>query len=428
MKLAMTYLQKHNAGFFTIMFVFLALLYSILYCSKFQRTSSTGVIELDDGFRAISSNGKWLVLFYTPWCSRSIDLFLCLEDIASNKSITGLLVAKLDVNTYKTFSSSIGITSTPTVLFYNYGIKYELSGDLSKISLLGYIESISANLLVEISEQSQFRRILVEHKVFFLCIYNETVNTLIHEMYSNAAIGLKHKAKFFYALNIIFHKEIFSYPSFVVYKNSQPYFYEGEISVLRLNRWIHQEQYDIFPQIHYSDMYHIVSNSKNLLLGIFAYSDDHSIETQKWNKTIFTLARERKFIDNIFILSTSSCDIIEKVIGACPKLPRFVIWNTSNLLYFELGIYMKERFAPEVDLNITILEQFIKMVLRRETISISGYSYWFAVEAIFADISGSQMRLLYFYPIFIKLFPLILISVCFVSCLYIRRSVYNGVD
>lgn len=395
------------------MFFFLVCMCFFIHSVDPQSMISSRVHELGDRFRTDRFTGKWLVLFYTPWCERSINFFSYWDEIAENYSITGLRVAKLDINTHRKSGASIGITSTPTIIFYNFGVQYTLDGELDKNAVVRHIESINENLLVELHDYSNLTTILLENDVIFLCVYNGTVDNSVQEIYHYAAINFKHKAKFFFTSKLHPDNHFIYFPNFVVYKNTRPYYYDGVISPGDLKLWVHQEHYPIFPFVHYSDMHHIITNSKNRLVGIFAYQDDLSSVSQLWNDTIYSIALQRKFNGNIFIISTFSCNIIQNVIGDCPSLPRFVLWNTSTLFYFELGVYLNDMHLSVNSLNINILEEFIKNVIRDEVIPISGFSYWFAIVAILSDVYLAQMGLLYSYPLS-SIFSIVVISV--LSC------------
>ena len=382
------------------------------------------VFELDDQFRTDRYTGKWLVLFYTPWCERSIILFSFWDEIANSYSYTGLRVAKLDINAYRKSSASIGITSTPTIIFYNFGIHYLLDGDLSKNAVIRHIESINADLLIELHDYSNFPSLIIEYNVLFLCVYNGTVDNDVQRIYHGAAISFKHKAKFFFTTRLHPENPLIYFPNFVVYKNLQPYYYDGVVSAIDLKRWVLQEHLPIFPLVQYSDMYHILANWKHELVGIFAYENILSSVTQLWNDTIYTLALQRKFNGNIFIFSTFSCSIIKNVIGDCPSLPRFVLWNTSNLFYFELGVYLNDARLSVNSLNNDLLKEFILKVIRSELVPISGFSYVFAIEAIISDIYLAHMGLIYSYPLTSTICIIIILVLSCGSCVNVLYTMY----
>ena len=412
------------------MFFSLVCIYIFIHSVESKNMTASRVFELGDQFRTDRFNGKWLVLFYTPWCERSINFFGFWDEVANNYSVTGLRVAKLDINVYRKSGASIGITSTPTIIFYNFGIQYVLDGDLSKDAVIRHIESINADLLIELHDYSNFPTLLLENSVIFLCVYNGTIDSSVQQIYQNTAIGFKHKAKFFYTSKSHPDNLLIQFPIFVVYKSTQPYYYDGIISAVDLKRWVLQEHYPVFPLVQYSDMHHIIGNWEHKLVGIFAYEDNLSSATQLWNATIYTLARQRKFIRNVFIFSTFSCNIIQNIIGDCPSLPRFVLWNTSNLMYFELGVYLNDMHLSVDDLNNCILEEFVQKVIRKEIIPISGFSYGFAIEAIISDIYLAQMGLLYSYPFVSKIciiFFLVLSCGSCVNFLYILYLHFSNI-
>ena len=400
------------------------ILHLLLLCSFCRIRGKSQVMELDESFRAIRFKGKWLVLFYSPWYASLNELFLNWEELANIFSITGLRVAKFDTNANRKVSGIIGIRATPTILFYNYGIEYEFTGKISKVSILHFTEAINAELLKEIVDYSNFSSLVTNNPVLFLCVYNGTLDTRFHEIYTKGAIGLKHRNKFYFTTNTTAFNNSYMNPNIIVYKISQPYYYEGEHSLIYLSDWIYNEQFELFPYVHSSEMPYIVSNCRDKLIGIFVYIENTSFLTQLWNKTIYKLTKERKFHDHLLVITTHACTTIEKIIGVCPTLPKFIVWNSSNLVYFDFDVYLNDHDVDKLEISLSLVEEFVIKILQKDIISISGYSYFFAVNAILTDIFVAQMSLIYSYPFISLIFMLLLILFSFISCFNFMKSIY----
>ena len=394
---------------------FLICVYLLLLCSLCQSGGKSRVVELDESFRVIRYKGKWLVLFFSPWCPNLSELFLYWEDLANNLSITGLRVSTLNTNLNREVSKIIGIYSTPTILFYNNGIEYEYTGRIDRALISRFIESVNGELLTNIIDCSNMSNFVELNPVLFLCVYNGTIITSFQEIYTKAAIGLKHRNKFLFTTNITAFNNSYMNPNIFVYKLSHAYYYEGEHSLGHLAEWIFDEHLESFPQIHLSEMYYIASNCKHKLIAIFIY-DENSFLMQLWNNTIFSIAKDRKFHARLLIITTHECTIVEKIIGICPPLPSFIVWNSSNLEYFDLGIFLNDYNIDKFKITITVVEDFLTKVIQKDTIAFSGYSYFFAISAILTDILVGQKSLIYSYPFMTLMSILLLILLSVITC------------
>ena len=388
-----------------------------------QSGNQSQIMELDESFRSIRYKGKWLVLFYSPWCTSFSDLFLYWEELAKSLFITGIRVSKFDTHANRKASGVIGIRSTPTILFYDNGIEYEYTGKFSRISISRFIESINSELLTNIIDYSNLSTLVNLNPVLFLCVYNGTVDTRFHEIYTKAAIGLKHRSKFFFTTNKTAFNNSYMNPNIIVFKISQPYYYEGDHSQIHLSDWLYHEHFESFPHVHLSELSYIASNCRYKLIGIFIYMDNTSFLTQLWNSTLFKIAKERKFHQHLLFVTMNACTIIEKIIGVCPSLPLFVVWNSSNLDYFDFGIYLNDNNIDKLEITISVVEDFFIKILQKDIKSISGYSYFFAVNAILTDILVAQMSLIYTYPFVSLISMLILIFLSSISCFNYLRSI-----
>ena len=392
--------------------------------SSFSIQSSL-VHEMNNDFRVVRYQGKWLVLFYTPWCTQCNELLLFWEDLAEQFSFSDLKIAKLNVNTFRKSSKVIGILFTPTIIFYDNGLEYQLKGEISRLTINRFVDNLNNALLNEIDDDANLTTLTTMYKMqtFYICVYNRTIDTRIHSIYTQAAIELKYKSKFFFTKNHSLFSVVESYPYFVAFKNGIKIIYDGIISVSQLNFWIKEESYSQFQTITLSDLPDIISISKRKYISIFVFENDSFI-SQEWNKSIHMLHNNIDCFDGLFAFFYSySCSIISKVMGICPKLPKFVVWNISDLSYYDYEIFILNNDAMNESFNFKTMKQFLHMVRKKEIIPISGYSYWYVLSSIYADLYAAQMGIYYSHPILCAVFCIIFLIFFCVLCYKMFKTI-----
>jgi thioredoxin domain-containing protein 10 len=73
------------------------------------------VYEMDDRIIEYSSQGKWLIIFYAPWCGHCRKLETILDDIGKYYRDRMVNVAKVDATKYVKSSNHFEIRGYPTI-------------------------------------------------------------------------------------------------------------------------------------------------------------------------------------------------------------------------------------------------------------------------------------------------------------------------
>lgn len=88
------------------------------------------------------SEGVVIVDFWAPWCKSCRKLSPVLDKIAKDKNLN-IKVAKLNVDSYKSFAIEKGIKILPTTIIYKDGKEItRITGTYSKEDILKIIEPI----------------------------------------------------------------------------------------------------------------------------------------------------------------------------------------------------------------------------------------------------------------------------------------------
>lgn len=92
-------------------------------------------------FKMFTRNGLVLVDFWAGWCNPCKMLTPILNDIADNKSVEGLSIAKLNVDQYQQVAAKYKVRSLPTMLIFKDGKEvHRIVGVKTKKALLKEIQ------------------------------------------------------------------------------------------------------------------------------------------------------------------------------------------------------------------------------------------------------------------------------------------------
>lgn len=105
---------------------------------------SQNLKHLDDtNFNTEIAQGVTFVDFYADWCGPCRMIAPIVEELANE--MDGVKIAKLDIESAQTTTSSLGITSIPTMILFKDGKEVKrIVGIRDKESLKGMIQAASA--------------------------------------------------------------------------------------------------------------------------------------------------------------------------------------------------------------------------------------------------------------------------------------------
>eukprot|EP01121_Diplochlamys_sp_Union-15-3_P020760 TRINITY_DN8186_c0_g4_i3.p1 TRINITY_DN8186_c0_g4~~TRINITY_DN8186_c0_g4_i3.p1 ORF type:complete len:256 (-),score=48.20 TRINITY_DN8186_c0_g4_i3:587-1354(-) len=126
----------------------------LLFALCLHSVSANVVVLTDANFTEQTSQGKWLVEFYAPWCPHCHHLDPIFSEASNRVPEAKLKFAKLDCTTSTLVANAQGIRGYPTLKYFRGGISSDYKGGRSIEELLAFAKKVVSPPVTIVNAQS----------------------------------------------------------------------------------------------------------------------------------------------------------------------------------------------------------------------------------------------------------------------------------
>lgn len=314
------------------------------------------VIEMDDRLIDLSAQGKWLVMFYAPWCGHCRKLEPVMDEVAQfYKDKSPVTIVKVDATRFVKTASHFEIKAYPTVKFISGKKIINFSGERRKSDIIDFISKADSPRVTRILNEIDFEHSKTKHKHFFLLIStaNDESTSLVKEFYELANIYFL-DAYFYHAKpeQVLKAIEVNNTPTIGVIKENE--FFRFDINQQELVNFVKSERFLTFTEITMSNFHNLIETRKTLIiLNLDTENKLRDKQNKKLVKLYKTFSKENRALTHkeFQFGYVDRSDLLNGIAIWTLTAPLLFVFNTTAYTYsmFEL---IHESNLSLIDLNI----------------------------------------------------------------------------
>lgn len=243
------------------------------------------VYEMDDRIIEYSSQGKWLIIFYAPWCGHCRKLDLILDDIGKHLQVvnrkTSVQVAKVDATRYVKAAQHFQIRGYPTIRYVSGPDAFNFNGERTVDDIVEFVDRADAPRIGKIFTDAELETACEKIKLFFVLIAREVVkngsDTDTSEEFSDLA-NIHFLDTFFYQVHPsqfakYAHLDESDVPRVAVVKEKEIIIHDPSTGQ-SLDEFIRMEKFLTFAQISLTNFHNLMNTKKWLVILLVNSADD----------------------------------------------------------------------------------------------------------------------------------------------------------
>ncbi|XP_026689516.2 protein disulfide-isomerase TMX3-like [Ciona intestinalis] len=368
------------------------------------------VLELDERFLKVESQGLWLVMFYAPWCGHCKNLEPTWIEVGAElaKGNSEVSVARLDATKYSAITSKYQVRGFPTIKFFKHGTTFDYDGPRSKENIVSFVNRAKGPSVVDIHNHAEFLQIKQRSTVFFA--YVGAADTNLRKMFDEIANTLFTSIDFYSIRDVSLLKgmKIETTPTVVVFKDKK--FYEMPANPMSsdfVQMWIRSEQFPSYNALT-GMSYHSLRGA-GLRFAVAAVN-----KNDKFNTTMKDIALKRNYPYTFCWVEGNG--IVNSMTYGTISVPNMVVFDTNSYEYYTLC----EEGDCESKLNEKEVTKFFKDIKEGVIEPKGGRGFWQQTKRFVTDAVGSVVGFFRESPIIaslVILLPTVVISgLCVCLC------------
>lgn len=390
----------------------------ILLVGLYQITGLAGkVIEMDDRIIDFSTQGKWLVTFYAPWCGHCRKLEPIMEEVSKYYSDRGQInIAKIDATQFHKSANHFEIKAYPTIKFISGKKVIDYSGERRRDDIIDFISKAESPRVTKTLNQIDFEHSKTKHKLFFLLVSSpEDSESKLTKLYYDLANIYFLDAYFYHATPEQIKKtaDVGSTPIVGVIKENE--FFEHDPNVQPLEAFVQNERFLTFGEVTMSNFHKLIETKKNLII-LNLNSENKVIEkqTRKLKRSFSQFSKlHRQQTHKEFLFGyVDKSDLLNGVAIWSLPAPLLFIFNTSTYTYSVKDL-IDEKSKVLFDLDISEVLNDI----RNDKLEIhGGHSYFRQLRRPLWELYRAIIEMFFeapFLSLLIFGFPFSVISIVF---------------
>jgi len=373
----------------------------------FFSLSNAQVLEFDDKFPAAAKEGKWLVMFFAPWCGHCKHMEPVWQEVAMRMKVNSpdVHVGKLDCTKHSSIASIYGVRGFPTIKFFRDGQSYDYNSARNANSLVAFVQKASGPVVEKIQENGLLQQRVSENKVLFT--YVGTDVDPLWNSFKDTAKSLFTSLPFVSIHpNLVKDLNLKQTPAVLVFKDDTYYVMPANVkSAIEMKVWVHIERIPSFPAIDGSTYSKLKATGRKLAVSIFKE------EGSEFNTTVGEIALKRKH--PFTFCWSKGTDVINSLTYATIDTPELVVFDPASQTYYLFSDHYPAAATQEN------MEKFLDDVKEERISSKGGYSMWAIVKRFISEMLMSLMGFFQESPIITSLVIIIPTVVITFLCVFI---------
>lgn len=343
---------------------------------------SAGVLEFDDKFPAVSKQGKWLIMFYAPWCGHCKHMEPVWKEVSQRMSGSDVQVGRLDCTKYSSIASMYGVRGFPTIKFIREGKTFDYNGARTTNNLVTFVNRASGPIVEKLQSEQSLKEKIVENSVMFTYVGTEVDD--LWKVYEEAAQSLFTELYFTTIHpNLIKSIKLKSSPAILVFKDNTFYVMDKQFDSYEMIRiWMYIERLPSFPELNGHTYSKLKSTGRKMAISIVEERND------KLNETVGSIALKRE--QPFSFCWTLGNSIVNSLTYATIPVPNLVVFDSTSQTYYLLSEHAKKIDQDEVVDEVydeSAIQQFLDDVKNGEMSPMGGMSIWQQIKRTAFDIA-----------------------------------------
>ena len=312
----------------------------LLYAQMHVATGSKeGIVyEMDDRIIDYTTQGKWLIMFYAPWCGHCKKLEPVFDEIGKYYEGKMNNIAKVDATRYIKAANHFQIKGYPTIKFVYGKANLNFHGERKKEDIIEFMERADAPRVSLAYHELDFEN--VKHKIplfFLLVARKEDEDSQMKKEYFELAEKHFLDAYFYYAHPDHIKKtvKIKTTPRVGVIKDSD-FSYFDPTEYTSMEQFVKLEQFLTFAEISLTNFHNMLDTKKILVILLIDPKDESKLpQTRKLRQAfkIYSKTQKRKYQKEFQFGFTENNDLLNGIaIWTLPR-PILFILNTTSYQY-----------------------------------------------------------------------------------------------
>nr|CAB3267136.1 protein disulfide-isomerase TMX3-like [Phallusia mammillata] len=368
------------------------------------------VLELNERFGEVNSQGNWLVMFYAPWCGHCKHLEPTWLEIGRQMAIDSpdVAIARLDATKYSSLTSQYGVRGFPTIKFFKFGRQFEYNGARTKQSIMSFALRAKGPEVLPLKSVLDLKQAKKDKPVFYLYVGDD--NTALKSAYNKAASLLFTNLDFYSCPKSFLPKEINTElsPTVLVFKDEKYYEIPKDgAEAGAIDIWIRLEQFPSYNHLTGSSYHSLNSARRRFAIAVVDGN-------KQMNSTLQSVALERRYPfifcwieDNKIANSMTYSTILS---------PNLLVYDGQSYEYFVLN----DEDKALVELSENNMRGFLDDVKMGKITGKGGRGFWQQVKRSISDFLFSIVGMFQESPIITSLVIIVptvlIIGMCVCLC------------
>lgn len=378
------------------------------------------VLELDERFREAKNSGKWLVMFYAPWCGHCKQLEPTWMEVGQHmfESKSDVQVARVDCTKFSSLASDFQVRGFPTIKFITGGISYEYRGSRSKNDIIGFANKAQGSPVTDLGRALDIETAESKHEVLFL--YVGEGQSKLKGLYSQLAKQLFLQINF-YSTKPEFlpdGMQVSSSPMILVLKDGSHFempYSADDADLDKLVKWVVSEQHPAFSELAGGSYGKLKSTGKSLVVMVLPDAD---------SEDLFDIGEEigmarHKILHSKYVFCwVTGNKIVNSITYGTISVPNVLVYDHVSMEYYVMSEWNKD--DSEITYHKSEVLSFLRDVSEGKVPAQGGSGFLQKIKMLLLDLINTVTTLFSESPILgsivIVVPTLIITCLCYCLC------------
>ncbi|CAF0717772.1 unnamed protein product [Brachionus calyciflorus] len=346
-------------------FIFYTLTLMICWLGKIkcdEQEEEPLVYEMDDRVIDFTTQGKWIIMFYAPWCGHCKKLEPVFEELGKYYKGKMMTVAKVDATRFLKAANHFNIKGYPTIKFIYGKTNLNYYGERRKGDLIEFIKKADAPRVSRVLHQLDFENTKHEIGQFFvLIIKKDQFNSSVKEEFFSLAEKHFLDAYFYYALPeyVVKTARVTDSPRVGVIKDNELELWDS--SKQTMEEFIKFEQFETYCEVTMTNFHNLIETKKIVLILLINLDDLSKLHQTRKIRQLFRVyakTSKEKYHDDFIFGYSENHDLINGIAIWSLSTPCLFIFNTTSYTYSI--VYFLDRDNKVMDFSIDQILDDIK--------------------------------------------------------------------